>query len=840
MRPCRALATAGAAGFVLAFTPGMAAAKDSVSAENERRGFTPEVSAEVERRARAADNARDLIAQGDEAAAAGNTSDAVTHYRAAVDALPASAAAFRELRDAAVKRYSAAAVTRAEELAARGEYDQARALLNDVLSPRVAPGHKAATKLLRELDDPDRHNPALSPAHADNVQKVSRLLRLAQGLMDRGSFEEAKSAYNQVLVADPENVAARRGLEQAEREISNYLRAARDHTRSRMINEVDRMWESPVEAGTGADATLPGDPVTQEPAAEGSTGKLRLISIPEISFSGAQLVDILPELARLSIEYDTTEPDPARRGVNVIFDPGDKGPGGYPPVSLSVKRVSLDRLLGMICRFTGTQWRFDGRTVTVMPLDAVSVQINTRSFRVPPGFLSTAGTGGVNAGSLFASPELGGGEDGASARATIRRIDAQQFFEQAGVPFPEGTSARYLASSGTLVVRNTEENLNLIEDYVLSLSSQQEREVLVEVRLLKTDEQTLNELGFDHLLGQFNVGSSGIFAGGGTYGNALAPDVQTAVPRDFITPGTGLPIGQYPVTAGLRGAFELNSRPSINSLITASGSGTGGVSPPSGPSPGFASIAGAFTDPQFVTILRGLNQKRNVELGTTQKLVLKSGQRGTAASIRSIPFPTEYDPPQIPQSIQGSQTITIDDGGNVSVFDEPQAPGFPVTPTQPQNFEAQDTGSALDVEATVSPDGSTVDLVLSVSFREFDGFVNYGSPIVDPATGVVLTENRIIQPVVSTNTASANVTLYDGAHMAIGGLLDGKWETIEDKVPILGSLPLVGRLFKSEVRQATRRAIVYFVTVKVIDPAGVARQDEIAAREAASSAGLPP
>src|SRR5690606_13868460 len=157
-----------------------------------------------------------------------------------------------------------------------------------------------------------------------------------------------------------------------------------------------------------------------------------------------------------------------------------------------------------------------------------------------------------------------------------------------------------------------------------------------------------------------------------------------------------------------------------------------GVGAVAAPSPGFAAIGGAFTDPQFQTVIRGLNQKKNIEVGAKQSIVLKSGQRGTAASLRTIMIPTDFDPPQIPQDISGSQTISFDPGGGITVENDPQQPGFPVTPTTPQNFEPRDTGSALEVEATVSPDGLSVDLSLSVSFKEFEGFVNYGTPITDP------------------------------------------------------------------------------------------------------------
>ncbi|MDI1313644.1 MAG: hypothetical protein PSV43_15865, partial [Prosthecobacter sp.] len=73
--------------------------------------------------------------------------------------------------------------------------------------------------------------------------------------------------------------------------------------------------------------------------------------------------------------------------------------------------------------------------------------IHTRSFRVPPDFLS-AGGGSTSA-------------DGKLERKTARVI-----LEEAGITFPEGTAAYYGPPTPQMVVTNTNENLDLIQAYV--------------------------------------------------------------------------------------------------------------------------------------------------------------------------------------------------------------------------------------------------------------------------------------------------------------------------------------------------------------------------------------
>ena len=62
--------------------------------------------------------------------------------------------------------------------------------------------------------------------------------------------------------------------------------------------------------------------------------------------------------------------------------------------------------------------------------------------------------------------------------------------------------------------------------------------------------------------------------------------------------------------------------------------------------------------------------------------------------------------------------------------------------------------------------------------------------------------------------------VWDGQTVVLGGLIISEVSKTKDKVPILGDLPLVGKLFQSEASQNTRKNLVIFVTPTIIDPAG--------------------
>jgi general secretion pathway protein D len=85
---------------------------------------------------------------------------------------------------------------------------------------------------------------------------------------------------------------------------------------------------------------------------------------------------------------------------------------------------------------------------------------------------------------------------------------------------------------------------------------------------------------------------------------------------------------------------------------------------------------------------------------------------------------------------------------------------------------------------------------------------------------VVLTDNVINQPIFSTRKVKTSVSIWDGSTVVLGGMMREDVQKVEDKVPLLGDIPLVGRLFRSDVDQHLKRNLVIFVTARLINPAG--------------------
>jgi len=235
-----------------------------------------------------------------------------------------------------------------------------------------------------------------------------------------------------------------------------------------------------------------------------------------------------------------------------------------------------------------------------------------------------------------------------------------------------------------------------------------------------------------------------------------------------------------------------------------------------------------FTDPQFQVVIRALNQKKGIDLLSAPKITTKSGQRAVIEIVREFRYPTQFTEPKVPD-IQGR-------GSSSSVTTTIALPV--VGPSTPSNFETRNTGVTLEVEPVVGPDGVTIDLNLVPQVVEFEGFINYGSPIktVNPAllnfiggstsglTGltqsITLTDNVINQPIFSTRKVTTSVSVWDGQTVVLGGLMREDVQKVEDRTPFLGDIPMVGRLFRTNVDQHVKRNLIIFVTARLVNPAG--------------------
>jgi len=264
-------------------------------------------------------------------------------------------------------------------------------------------------------------------------------------------------------------------------------------------------------------------------------------------------------------------------------------------------------------------------------------------------------------------------------------------------------------------------------------------------------------------------------------------------------------------------------------------------------------------------ILHMLSQRSDTDLLSAPKVVTKSGENAVIKVVVEYIYPQDYDV-QLQSSSSGSSSGSS--GGGQSAI---------LAVVEPQNFTMREVGVILDVTPTYSEaNGGTIDLELkpqvvgdpvwhnygmripftgntSSGQMASIGEIYYGMSLALQQIGAVLSDAQksdMSQSIVNSAITSANnvsssssstMTWYDapmeqpwfpvrsidskvsitpGATVVMGGLITEERKAMDDKVPFLGDLPYIGRLFRSHAEKTTKRNLLIFVTGRLITPSG--------------------
>lgn len=731
--------------------------------------------------------AQELLIAGDTHYNAAEYKEATESYSRAFSMISGGPAG-ADLKKASSERYATAVVEYSKDLSRFGQYEKARALLNNVLADDVAPNNLAAKTMLAKLDDPIRTNPALTLEASKEAESAGKWLRKAEGYFNLGKYDDAYLAYEEVLHLDPYNKAARRGMERVNGAVSDYAAAAYDQTRAEALMQVDSQWELKVNPKSPYQKTEVTTVEEEERLQEVYANKLRQIVIPVVDFQDASISEVYEIIRIWSKEYDQFSIEEENKGVNFVLNLGSADSEWGKKVrakrvNLNLRGVPLNKVMDFVSEATGTRWRFGQHAVVISPNGAADSAIQRRSFRVPPTFMQDAAGQATDSSDPFA-------DDSSSRQTLSARVTAKEFLTQLGVSFPDGASAKYIPGTSTLMVSNTAHNIDLIDQYVKTYSQTENVQVMLKLTVMDVQTSEIEELGFDWLIGNDST-SNTILAGG--------------------TQGSGYPIGlpiqganisnAGPVTSGLRSGGSM-----FENTLDSLSSGSAIIQDPRVRAPGIVTL----TTENAQVIMRGLSQTKNVDRLDAPSIIARSGEKATLFNGREMIYPTEYEPAELPNSVRSSG-----DGS------------FPVTPSHPTAFETRDVGVNLEAEATVSEDRNYIDVSIVSEISDFDGFVDYGSPINTSATDATgnavvteITENSILMPLFRSIPLNTSVTVQDGSTFVIGGLNKSSVEKVEDKVPFIGDVPLVGRFFRSEGTRKSNRSLLIFITVELKDPTG--------------------
>lgn len=193
-------------------------------------------------------------------------------------------------------------------------------------------------------------------------------------------------------------------------------------------------------SGTGSLVLPQNNPPIPGLSVKGLKRKADSIIIPSLEFRGAALFEGIDFLKKKSIDLD-----PEKKGINFVLKFPAQDPKLKTPLTLTLKDISFTEAIEYITNLAKVRWRVEDNAIVIA--DRFDPVIRMKQYELPRGTTLTQTQG-----------------------LEMTHPDVMALLKRRGVTFPERTSAVYIAHSGRLIVRNTDENLALVDQIVASMT----------------------------------------------------------------------------------------------------------------------------------------------------------------------------------------------------------------------------------------------------------------------------------------------------------------------------------------------------------------------------------
>jgi general secretion pathway protein D len=638
------------------------------------------------------------------------------------------------------------------------------------LDPANAQVAKQAANMQEEASrgaDPFEGNTAATADLVEKTKEIKKLLSLADQLTETGQYRSARQKLDDVLRIDPYNMAARKKIEIVEQKRLTVADKRYSASRVKAMTQVTEAWVPPPPARVDPKQTR-GTGIAGPSNSAEILQALSTIEVPEIVFNEKPIRDAVEELQRLSEQND-----PKKKGINFVLRLSPPADGVDPEgatVSLELRNVKLQTALKYLCEQIrgGEKLRYDveNSAVLILPVTETGGELETRSYTLPPSLLANS----VKPGDAQKLPkELG--------KLVLDNIGVNTSMES--------TSAMCFSDTGKLVVRNTPNELSKVEQRIRDAQGEPpQKQFEVETKFLSFTENDVKNFTFN-----YNV----------AFKNAGIP--IPGVPGAPFTPVQATSVAAN--SSGLRGTSGINpGGGSITALQT--------LLDPTYPQDASNQIGvnAQVFGRGFAAVLQLLQNAIGKDLVAAPRVTLADGKQSKIVISRRMYYPTTYTQPQVPNNDQGVGA------------------GF-ILPSNPTGFEYRDIGTTLEVKGESTSIPKAVDLdFASLLVEDFEGFVDYGVSIsaapIDPTIGynTLIGTAPFLVPIFSKKSLQSRVRLIDGETVGMGGLISDTVQLVDDKVPMLGDIPMLGRLFRSEASQKIKSNLVIFCTLRIINPDG--------------------
>ncbi|MFN0040909.1 MAG: type II secretion system secretin GspD [Burkholderiales bacterium] len=191
---------------------------------------------------------------------------------------------------------------------------------------------------------------------------------------------------------------------------------------------------------------------------------------------------------------------------------------------------------------------------------------------------------------------------------------------------------------------------------------------------------------------------------------------------------------------------------------------------------GQVTVPGLGTVTNLNVLARALESTAKGNILATPNILTLDNEEAKIVVGQNVPFVT------------GQYTTQASGGATVNPF---------------QTVERQDVGLTMKVKPQIS-EGGTVKLSIYQEVSSVKDTTNSAG---------VITDKRSLE---------TNVLVDDGAIVVLGGLVQDQFDNVVERVPVLGSIPIIGHLFRYETRRRQKTNLMLFLRPHVVrDDSGV-------------------
>jgi len=691
----------------------------------------------------------------------------------------------------------------------------------DAMEEELALADKELEKIRKDQSDPFKRDiTEFTPEWKEQQEQLKELLMRAKVQFINGDLTGATETYRAVETRFSDNFEAKEMLKRISlmRQQESYLGYIK--TRQEMLEEIEREWERPKVFDRQIEKTK-----EVEEGPSNIEAKLKLIEIPGVDFFNSPLSEAMTELQRQARLFDLTEPDPAKKGLNIIPLIGEEE---EPTVNIKLNSMALGKMIEFITEMVG--WTFDIRS------DAVVIQktggtfkgrpLETEFYEMEPPTLKrlTGNMGGVGDDADPFAP-AGGGNDGAADDG----IKIKTFLENTGIPFIDAQGHRFAFDGFQLSVTHERRYLDLIERVLAKLDESSGKQVEIEAKFLEVQEGALDEISFDW---QYSWGPANTFLD--ENGN-VARDAMGRPSRSYEKVFTGntrnLATAHSPSGITRDTVINIPDNPAASMTVAnplPNLPGKIGIGAGVSPLTNFSVLKEGNLDgdmiigsSQAALLISALKRKQGTDLLSAPRVTVMNGVEARITVAQEFIYPVDYELAELPDT---AANALGGGGGGGTVLQAVKANFGTVSPDDEEDG-FREVGVVLTVTPTVEKYNS-INLKLNPKVTEFDGFIEYGgyNTVIGSGGGgpppTIIQPSGQIMPIFSVRKVQTEVSIFDGATVIIGGLTREEVKTVNDKIPVLGNIPLLGKLFQSNAESYQKRNLLIFVTASIVSKGG--------------------